>query len=46
LSFGLGLVFYILGSAAIGICLWCIPGRGGAAASPPADHGHGHAGHD
>jgi hypothetical protein len=39
LSFGLGLVFFILGSVLIGVCLWCIPGRGGA--RPPApDHGH------
>jgi hypothetical protein len=41
LSFGLGLVAYILGSVLIALCLWCIPGRGGAAAPPPADHGHG-----
>ena len=43
MSFGVGLVLYIIGSVAIGVCIWCIPGRGGAA---PASHdAHGHGGH-
>jgi len=45
MSFGLWLVIYILASVAIGLCLWAIPGRAGAA-PPPAPHdGHGHGGH-
>ncbi|HUK60857.1 MAG TPA: hypothetical protein VLV50_16630 [Stellaceae bacterium] len=40
MSFGVGLVLFILGSVGIGVCLWCIPGKGGAAAAPPQDHGH------
>jgi hypothetical protein len=40
LSFGLGLVFFVLGSVVIGICLWCIPGRASGARPPAADHGH------
>jgi hypothetical protein len=43
LSFGLGLILYILGSAFVGLCIWCIPGRPGAA--PPPSPGHGHGGH-
>jgi hypothetical protein len=43
LSFGLGLVLYLIGSVAIGVCIWCIPGRGGASV-PPAD-AHDHGGH-
>jgi len=38
LSFGIGLVCYVLGTLAVGVCLLAIPGRGGAA---PPDHGHG-----
>jgi hypothetical protein len=41
MSFGLGLVLFILGSVAIGVCIWAIPGRAGAAAPPSTDHGHG-----
>jgi tetrahydromethanopterin S-methyltransferase subunit D len=44
MSFGLGLVLYILGSVLIGICLWCIPASGGAPAAPAGDQ-HGHGGH-
>ena len=44
MTFGLGLVLYILGSVLIGICLWCIPGSGGAQPAPPAGQ-HGHGGH-
>jgi hypothetical protein len=40
MSFGLGLILYILGSFAVGLCLWCIPGQGRAPAAPPHDHGH------
>jgi hypothetical protein len=40
MSFALGLVLYIGGSVLIGICLWCIPGRGGTEPAPPASHGH------
>ncbi len=41
MSFGVGLVLYILGSILAGVCLWCIPGRGGApTAVPPQNHGH------
>ncbi len=40
MSFGVGLVLYILGSILVVICLWCIPGQGRAHAAPPQDHGH------
>ncbi|HXQ52297.1 MAG TPA: hypothetical protein VN802_14470 [Stellaceae bacterium] len=41
MSYGSGLIFYVLGSLAVGFCLWCIPGRGAAAAPPPPDRGPG-----
>ena len=40
MSFGVGLILYIAGSILVGICLWCIPGKGGAPAAHPQDHGH------
>jgi hypothetical protein len=40
LSFGVGLVCYVLGTVAIAVCLLAIPGRGGTAPAPP-EHGHG-----
>jgi len=41
LSFGLGVICFVLGSVAIAICIAAIPGRPGAAPAAPADHGHG-----
>jgi hypothetical protein len=39
-SFGVGLICYVLGTVAVAICLLAIPGRGGAVAAP-SEHGHG-----
>ena len=44
MNFGVGLILFILGSIAVAVCLFAIPGAGGAA-PPPADHSHGHGGH-
>jgi hypothetical protein len=41
MSFGVGLVLYILGSILVGVCLWCIPGKGSVPnAAAPQDRGH------
>ena len=44
MSFVLGLFFFILGSAAVSLCLCAIPGRGGETA-PTGHDAHGHGGH-
>ncbi|HXP31027.1 MAG TPA: hypothetical protein VN832_08050 [Stellaceae bacterium] len=43
MSFGLGLLCYILGSILVGVCLVAIPGPGGGEAGP--EHGHGPGSH-
>ena len=46
MSFGLGILFFCLGSIAIGLCILAIPGRGVAAAPQgEAGHVHGHGAH-
>lgn len=40
MSFGVGLILYVLGSVLIGICIWCIPRDAGASHAAPQDHGH------
>jgi hypothetical protein len=44
MSFGVGLILYIAGTALVALCLMAIPGRGGAAPAQEhgGDHGHGH----
>ena len=45
MSFAIWLLFYILGSALIALCLLAIPGRGDhgeADAAAPHGHGSGH----
>jgi hypothetical protein len=42
MSFGIGLLCYVLGSVAVAICLWSIPGPGGEAQPQPDPHHGGH----
>lgn len=41
MSFAFGVLLYILGTIAVGICILAIPGPGGAAPGGGAPHGHG-----
>lgn len=41
MSFGVGLIVFILGSIAVAVCLFAIPGPGGGTAGEAQDHGHG-----
>ncbi|MGH7013107.1 MAG: hypothetical protein ACREEL_02960 [Stellaceae bacterium] len=46
MSFALALLFYVLGSALIALCLFAIPGRGDhGEAGAAAPHGHGSSHH-
>ena len=45
MSFGVGLLCYILGSILVGVCLVAIPGPGGGEAAPGPEHGQGHGSH-
>jgi hypothetical protein len=46
MSFGLGLLLYILGSILVAVCLTAIPGPGGSGvAAPGHDQGPGHGAH-
>ncbi len=45
MSFALGLVFFILGSVLVALCLAAIPGPGGTEATGHAPHDHDHAHH-
>jgi hypothetical protein len=43
MSFAIGVLFFVLGSAVIGLCLAALPGRtGGAGKDVPHDHGSAH----
>lgn len=44
MSFAFGLIYFILGTALIALCLLAIPGRGGESHShaAPRDHGPAH----
>jgi len=42
MSFTVGLLFYVLGSAMIALCLVAIPGRGETGAAAPHGHGSSH----
>jgi len=44
MSFTLGVILFILGSALIALCLAAIPGPPGAAPAQPG-HGHDHGAH-
>ena len=41
MSFLMGVVFFILGSLLVVICLAAIPGQGGEQGKAPPAHGHG-----
>jgi hypothetical protein len=41
MSFGIGVICYIVGSILVGICIVAIPGPGGEAAEEQGGHGHG-----
>ena len=43
MSFAIGVLFFVLGSAVIALCLAALPGRsGGEAKDMPRDHGPAH----
>jgi hypothetical protein len=44
MSFGAGLLLYVVGSIVVAICLVAIPGPGGAGGAPGGPS-HGHGGH-
>ena len=43
MSFAIGVLFFILGSAVIALCLAAIPGRDAGQAAEHQPHGHGSA---
>jgi hypothetical protein len=43
MSFAISLLFYVLGSAVIALCLVAIPGRDGGQATTHTSHDHGSA---
>lgn len=44
MPFGLGVLFFVLGSVLVAVCLVAIPGPPGEAPGP-FGHGHDHGGH-
>lgn len=45
MSFAISLLFFVLGSALIALCLLAIPGRGDHGDAGAAPHGHGSSHH-
>ncbi len=40
ISFGLGLVFFVLGTAIVGLCIMAIPSPGNSESAAGPSHGH------